>query len=122
LSSKQYIGPLSPGTAVKTPSNTPFQSRDTIGYHKFSFLSSVAICRQKTLSRMFIKAKSSVTTLRDRDTPKPFDRLVSCISIYSWNTERMNIEVVGTVFSKESLEIADNTGNVTAKRRKKCDE
>jgi len=109
LYSKQYIGPLSPGTAVKTPSNAPFQSRDTIGYNKFSYLSSVAICRQKTLSRMFIKAKSSVTTLRDRDIATPFDRFVSCISTYSWNTERKNIEVLGTIFSKVSHEIADNT-------------
>ena len=114
---------LSPGTAVQTPSNTPFQSRDKIGYNKFSFLSSVAICRQKTLSRMFIRAKSSVMTPRDRDTSTPFDRFASCIFIYSRNTERMNIKVVGTIFSKESLEIADNTGIITANRHHtKCDE
>jgi hypothetical protein len=34
----------------------------------------------------------------------------------------MNIEVVGTIFSKESLEIADNTGIITANRHTKCDE
>jgi len=60
-------------------------------------------------------------TLRDRDTSTPFYRFVSCISIYSRNTERMNIEVVGTIFSKESHEIADITGIITANRHNKCD-
>jgi hypothetical protein len=34
----------------------------------------------------------------------------------------MNIEAVSTIFSKESLEIADNTGFITVKRHTKCDE
>jgi len=34
----------------------------------------------------------------------------------------MNIEVVGTIFPKESLEIADNTGIITTNRHTKCDE